>query len=69
MTDPSVNDEGADVEAHEYWLGSNAAAIYAISDGVLRRPDLDDDIRARVRAIRNLAAELLEEQRRRPPPT
>jgi hypothetical protein len=67
MTDPSVNDDSADVEAHEYWLGSNVAAIFAISDGVLRRPDVDEEIRAHVRAIRNLAAELLEQERRRPP--
>ena len=51
----------ADVEPHEYPLGSAAAAIVGIATGLLEREDLDEDLVTRLRAIRDLALELARE--------
>jgi hypothetical protein len=48
-----------DFEAHEYRLGSPAASIVGITQQLLDRVDLDDDVVTRLHAIRDLALELV----------
>ncbi|TML66746.1 MAG: hypothetical protein E6G13_12830 [Actinobacteria bacterium] len=48
-----------DVEAHEYRLGSAAASIVGMSQQLLQRNDLSEEIKTRVRAIRDLALEIV----------
>ena len=48
-----------DVEAHEYRLGSPAASILGIADRLLERPDLDEDLVLHIRAMRELALEIV----------
>ena len=57
----------ADVETHGYPLGSAAASIVGIADGLLEREDLDEDLVTRLRAIRDLALELAREAGRGEP--
>lgn len=51
----------AEVEAHAYRVGSGAASIVGIAEGLLQRDTLDEDAMTRVRAIRDLALELVRE--------
>jgi len=48
----------AEVEAHEYRLGSPASSIVGIAEGLLQRDDLNDELVTRLRAIRDLALEM-----------
>jgi hypothetical protein len=50
-----------DVEAHEYRLGSPAASIVGMSQQLLQRNDLSEEIKTRVRAIRDLALEIVQD--------
>lgn len=50
-----------DVEAHEYRLGSSAASIVGMTQQLLDRDDLDADVVTHLRAIRDLALELVRE--------
>jgi hypothetical protein len=54
-----------EVEPHAYRLGSPLASIVGMADRTLQRPDLDNEVRADLRAIRDLALAALEEQERR----
>jgi hypothetical protein len=56
-----------DVEP-QYRLGSRAASIVGMADGLLSREDLDDDVVTRLRAIRDLALEIVREAESRPEP-
>jgi hypothetical protein len=58
---PCVTETMADMEPHEYPLGSAAASIVGIATGLLEREDLDEDLVTRLRAIRDLALELARE--------
>jgi hypothetical protein len=51
----------ADVEAHAYRVGSRAASIVGIAEALLERDGLDDGAVTRVRAIRDLALEMVRE--------
>ena len=62
-----VTETMADVETHGYPLGSAAASIVGIADGLLEREDLDEDLVTRLRAIRDLALELAREAGRGEP--
>jgi hypothetical protein len=58
----------ADFERHEMRLGSPAASIVGIAQRLLDRGGLDEDVAAQLRAIRDLALELVveaEDERRR----
>ena len=55
-----------DVEPHQYRLGSRAASIVGMADGLLSREDLDEDVVTRLLAIRDLALELVREAESRP---
>lgn len=52
---------GRDVEAHEYHLGTAAASIVGMSQQLLERDDLSEEIKTRVRAIRDLALGIVED--------
>jgi hypothetical protein len=56
---------GEDVEPHAYRLGSPLASIVGMAERTLQRTDLDDDVRADLRAIRDLALAALEAEERR----
>jgi hypothetical protein len=58
----------AEVEAHEYRLGSPASSIVGIAEGLLQRDDLNDELVTRLRAIRDLALEMVLEAERTGPP-
>jgi signal transduction histidine kinase len=49
----------ADVEGHQHRLRSPIAAIVGIAEATLQRDDLDADLVARLRAIRELALDAL----------
>ena len=51
----------ADVEAHEYRLGSPAASILGMTQQLLDRGGFDEEAATRLRAIRDLALELVRE--------
>jgi hypothetical protein len=51
----------ADVEAHAYPVGSRAASIAGIAEALLERDSLGEEAVTRVRAIRDLALEMLRE--------
>lgn len=53
-----------EVEPHEYQLGSSPASIVGIADMLLRKEDLDPDVRTHVTAIRDLALEMVREAER-----
>jgi hypothetical protein len=46
-------------ETHEFRLGSPAASIVGMTQQLLERGDLDDDVALRVRAIRDLALQMV----------
>lgn len=48
-----------DVEAHEYRLGTPAASIVGMTQQLLERDDLNAEVMTRLRAIRDLALELV----------
>jgi phosphate uptake regulator len=48
-----------DVDAHEYRLGSHAASIVGMTQRLLERDDLPDEVVTHLRAIRELALEML----------
>jgi hypothetical protein len=56
----------SDFEVHEYMLGSPAASILGIADRLLERKDLDADVAAHIRAMRDLALEIVRESERAP---
>ena len=49
----------ADVEANQHQLRSPIAAIVGIAEATLQREDLDEDLIAHLRAIRELALDAL----------
>jgi hypothetical protein len=51
---------GEGVEAHEYHLGTPAASIVGMSQQLLDRDDLSDEIKTRMQAIRDLALEIVQ---------
>jgi len=51
----------ADSPAEEYRLGSRAASIVGMTQQLLDRDDLDEEAATRLRAIRELALELVRE--------
>jgi hypothetical protein len=51
----------ADVEAHGYRLGSPAASILGMTQQLLDRGGFDEETATRLRAIRDLALELVRE--------
>jgi hypothetical protein len=53
-----------EVEPHEYQLGSPLASIVGIADMLLRRENLDPDVRTHVTAIRDLALDMVREAER-----
>jgi hypothetical protein len=53
-----------EVEPHEYQLGSPPASIVGIADMLLRKEDLDPDVRTHVTAIRDLALDMVREAER-----
>jgi phosphate uptake regulator len=58
----------ADVEAHAYRVGSRAASIVGIAEALLERDALDEEAVTRVRAIRDLALEMVREAESRETP-
>ena len=54
-----------DVEPHAYRLGSPLASIVGMAERTLQRADLDEEVRADLRAIRDLALSALEAEERR----
>jgi hypothetical protein len=56
----------AEVDIHEFRLGSPAASIAGIAQQLLDRGVLDEETAVRVRAIRDLALEVLREMEERP---
>jgi hypothetical protein len=58
----------ADVEPHAYRLGSPAASIVGMAQRLLERSDLDEELVTHLRAIRDLALEIVraEPQTREP---
>jgi hypothetical protein len=56
--------EVEDLEAHAYRLGSVPASIVGIADRLLGRDDLDEELVTHLRAIRDLALEMLREAER-----
>ena len=58
----------ADVEAHEYRVGSPASSIVGIAEGLMQRDDLNDELVTHLRAIRDLALEIVVEAERSVPP-
>ncbi len=55
-----------DVEPHQYRLGSRAASIVGMAEGLLSREGPDDDVVTHLRAIRDLALEIVREAESRP---
>jgi cysteine sulfinate desulfinase/cysteine desulfurase-like protein len=53
--------------AHQYRLGSPLAAIIGLADATRERADRDEDVVARVRAIREIAFDALREAERGDP--
>lgn len=53
-----------EVEPHEYQLGTPLASIVGIADMLLRKEDLDPDVRTHVTAIRDLALDMVREAER-----
>jgi hypothetical protein len=53
-----------EVEPHEYPLGSPLASIVGIADMLLRRENLDPDVVTHVKAIRDLALDMVREAER-----
>jgi hypothetical protein len=51
---------GEEVEPHAYRVGSPMASIVGIAERTLQRPDLDEEARVNLRAIRDLALAALE---------
>jgi hypothetical protein len=58
-----------DIEAHEYRLGSPAASIIGMTQQLLERTDLDPEVVTRLRAIRDLALDIVRESQRESRPT
>jgi signal transduction histidine kinase len=48
-----------DVEAHQHGLRTPIAAIAGLAEAALQREDLNDDLTAQLRAIRELASDAL----------
>jgi hypothetical protein len=48
-----------DVDAHEYRLGTPAASIVGMTQRLLERDDLPDEVVTHLRAIRELALEMV----------
>lgn len=57
-----------EVEPHQYRLGSPLASIAGLSEAMLRRDDLDEDLLTHLRAIRELALDALENVERNDSP-
>jgi hypothetical protein len=55
---------GDEVEPHAYRLGSPLASVVGIAELTLQRTDLSEDVRASLRAIRDLALDALEAEER-----
>jgi hypothetical protein len=56
---------GEEVEPHAYRVGSPMASIVGIAERTLQRPDLDEEARVNLRAIRDLALAALEAEEAR----
>jgi hypothetical protein len=54
----------AEVEPHEYPLGSPLASIVGIADMLLRKENLDPDVVTHVTAMRDLALDMLRDAER-----